>query len=473
MKYPVYTPDIQTYTTSIHKAIDDGWISSQGEFIAKATEVCKQRLGVPYVVLVNNGTSATHLLYKALRFKYPAIARIYVPDYVFVAVWNCALYEYEPCQISVLKTNPDTLNMCEDEDYVQSLEPNSAVVIVHNIGNVVNVPRLKRLRPDLVFVEDCCEAFLETYEGQYVGTASLCAAVSFFGNKTITTGEGGLWYTHDKELYDFIYRSCHHGLSGQRYIYNVLGYNYRMTNLEAALLYEQMMDADTILARKQTIYDRYVKLGLSPITKGRWMFVMRAPGHDWNALAQKGIDTRPMFYGIHAHKHLEGIEAHSDDIRHSEILMLPSSPTLSAFDQTYIAHSVLYPSPLVIRQADKPTLEAFLRNPMPSTFRYFQTRDANVQHQLTLLGFLDDQVVGYGHLDNQWIGLCVLPDFQKKGYGRLLLNFLILYARVSGYSFVRLSVDLDNTPAFSLYKSVGFEVVETTDRYYLMRKNLE
>ena len=87
-----------------------------------------------------------------------------------------------------------------------------------------------------MFVEDCCEAFLETYEGSVVGTKSLCGAVSFFGNKLITTGEGGLWYTQDKDVYEFIYKSCHHGMTSDRYVYDVLGYNYRMTNLQAAFV---------------------------------------------------------------------------------------------------------------------------------------------------------------------------------------------------------------------------------------------
>ena len=121
MQYPIYSPDIQPYTTSVRKAIDDGWISSQGEFISKAEKACVNVIGSPYVVLVNNGTSATHLLYKSLKYKYPNIQRIYVPDYVFVAVWNCALYEYTPEQISVLKMNPKTLNMCEDEEYLLSI----------------------------------------------------------------------------------------------------------------------------------------------------------------------------------------------------------------------------------------------------------------------------------------------------------------------------------------------------------------
>jgi perosamine synthetase len=484
MRYPVYTPNIQPYTQSAHKAIEDGWISSQGEFIEKAREVCKQALDVPYVVLVNNGTSATHLLYKALKFKYPGLTRVYVPDFVFAAVWNCALYEYSADEISVLKTDRTTLNMSVDEEYLQTLEPNSAVVIVHNVGNVVNVPRLKRLRPDLVFVEDCCEAFLETYEGALTGTESLCAAVSFFGNKIVTTGEGGLWYTRDKELYDFIYKSCHHGMTSERYVYDVLGYNYRMTNVQAALLFEQMQDIHRILHQKRKVYERYVKLldstDIEPATTGLWMFVARAPHREYpglqSQLASKGIDTRPMFYSIHTHPHLRAIRAEQQDIGHSEVFMLPSSPTLTAFDQTYIVHALTHMSDLEIVPATHAALSSFVRHPMPPTFRYFQTHTVDhclQTHECTILGHVDGIPVAYGHLDDGWMGVCVLPDHQQKGYGRAILDFLLAYARAIGRLSVRLTVDLDNARAIALYERVGFTVIDTTERYHLMRKQLQ
>lgn len=483
MQYPIYSPDIQPYTTSVRKAIDDGWISSQGEFISKAEKACVNVIGSPYVVLVNNGTSATHLLYKSLKYKYPNLQRVYVPDYVFVAVWNCALYEYTPEQISVLKMNPKTLNMCEDEDYLLSLEANSAVVVVHNVGNIVNVPRMQRLRPDLVFVEDCCEAFLESYEGVTVGTKSLCAAVSFFGNKLITTGEGGLWYTHDKALYEFIYKSCHHGTTTERYVYDVLGYNYRMTNLQAAFLFDQLQDIQAILRRKREVYERYVRLlkdtDYTPSTTGLWMFILRSNTEPYSTLQTRlrtcGVDVRPMFYSIHTHSHLRSITAHSQDIQHSSLCMIPSSPTLSAYDQTYIIHCMIQPTVFDIRQATSTGLHEFLTHELPHTFRYFQTRDPTScleRHQMTVLVYDQGSPVAYGHIDDFWIGVCVLPTHQRKGYGSYILNFLVLYAKAINASYLRLSVDKDNHTAIELYTKKGFTTLEIADTYYLMRKQL-
>lgn len=472
MQYPVYTPDIARYTTSITKAIADGWISSQGEFLELARKELSSRLGSPYVVLVNNGTSATHLLYKSIKFKHPEVKRIYVPDSVFVAVWNCALYEYSPEQIVVLPTNPMTLNPV----FPDTFPPHSALVVVHNIGNVVNVPELKRSHPGLVIVEDCCEAFLESYEGQITGTASLCAAVSFFGNKLVTTGEGGAWYTHDKDLYEIIYKSCHHGTTSERYVYDVLGYNYRMTNLQAALLTDQMRDIDGILERKCAVRNRYSTL--LPewlISSGLWMNVLRIPGGvSADRLRAVGIDTRPMFYPIHRHSHLRSITAESTDIGHADLVMIPSSPGLTSYDQAYIATAIRAvvkgrTPPVVhrITDANRSLLDAFVANEMPPTFRYFAKRtvdDCLRTHSLTLV--VDN--VAYAHLDDRWVGVCVLPASQGKGIGSFLLDVLLAFAHVEGIAPLRLTVDKTNTVAYDLYRRRGFIVQDETEHIYRM-----
>jgi perosamine synthetase len=470
MRYPVYTPDIAPYTTSLHTAIADGWISSQGEFLGKAKDEVSRLLGTPYVVLVNNGTSATHLLYTALKLKHPSIETLYVPDYVFVAVWNCALYEYSPEQLVVLPTDPVTLNPVLPETF----KPNSALVVVHNLGTVVNVPELQRKHPELVIVEDCCEAFLETYEGRPTGTAALCGAVSFFGNKVFTTGEGGLWYTNDKELFETIHRMCHHGMTSQRYVYDVLGYNYRMTNLQAALLYDQLRDSEAILARKRVVRDRYAALLPWCITTGLWMTVLRIPGQSASALAESlrtyGIDTRPMFYPVQTHAHLREIPATSTPIAHDELMMLPSGPRLSAFDQALIATTlrtlVEGRTPPMVHRITPETrglLEAFLAQPHPPTFRYFTTRTVDhclASHTLTLVATDGDDVIGYGHLEDRWIGLCVLPRAQGRGVGRFLLELLCASTEERP---LRLTVDRTNLRAQDLYTRTGFVVNAVTD----------
>jgi perosamine synthetase len=472
---PIYTPDTEQYISSALKAIHSGWISSQGNFISKTSEKLQEILNSKYVVLTNNGTSATHMLYRALKYKHPNLKKIYVPNNVFVAVWNCALLEYPADMIHVLEMNPETLNMREDEEYISSLDKDSAVVVVHNVGNVVNVPRLKRLRPDIVFVEDNCEAFLETYENQKTGTASLCAAISFFANKLVTAGEGGAFYTNDKDLFDYVYKSCHHGMSYKRYIYDVLGFNYRMTNIQAALLYDQLCDIDNIIHNKETVMKRYKDLlGDHMVSNGLWMCVVRFESIDnyedfCKHLLMKGIDTRPMFYDISTQTHLNIKNIDPSDIKHNQLSMIPSSPSLTQSEQNYIVSIIreyIYPR---IVSATPELVEQFKQNEMPTTFRYFQKHDTK-NHVKTLIALdKNNTPVGYGHIDvendTHWLGVCVLPSAQHMGLGTRIVQELL-----KNQLNVKLSVDKHNTIAQSLYKKFGFMKVAENDDVYFMFK---
>jgi perosamine synthetase len=358
---PMYEPYIDNYKKSAMDAIQSGWISSQGKYVTMANEKLKNILGAKYLFLVNNGTSATHCLFIALKYKYPNINKIYIPNNVYVAVWNCALMEYSKDQLEVMKINPQTWNMCTDDEYIMSLDTNSAVVVVHNVGNIINVCRLKKLRPDIIFVEDNCEGLFGKYENIYTGTsdATLCTSISFFANKTITTGEGGAVITSDKDLYEYLFKTCHQGMTKKRYVHDVFGYNYRITNIQAAFLYDQLCDYEKIINLKKTIFERYVKL-LDPLIKNKkihlqqseqntekaqWMFALQIFNSTYEKvqsfLNNKGIDVRPMFYQISVHKHLEDIKQHDqEDKFDTECIMLPSYPTLKSEEQEYIVNCI-------------------------------------------------------------------------------------------------------------------------------------
>lgn len=141
--------------------------------------------------------------------------------------------EYQKENIEVMKTNLSTLNIDTSEEYIKSLEKNSAVLIVHNLGNIVNVPRLKRLRPDIIFMEDNCEGNFGKYEDTYSGTSvgSLCSAVSFYANKTLTNGEGGAFFTNDDKVYEYIKSIYSHGMTNVRYIHILILINILIIHL--------------------------------------------------------------------------------------------------------------------------------------------------------------------------------------------------------------------------------------------------
>lgn len=358
---PIYIPYLQNYKDSAINAINDNWISNYGVNIKNSEEKLKEILNVKYCILMNNGTSATHCLFLALKFKYPNINKIYVPNNVFIAAWNCCLMQYDKEQLEVMEVDDKTLNIKTSEDYFKTLDKDSCVLIVHNLGNVINIPRLKRIRPDLIFVEDNCEGFLGKHEDSYSGCSddTLCSSVSFYANKTLTTGEGGAFFTNHKDIYDYLKTTYSHGMTSKRYIHNVLAYNYRMTNIQAGFLYDQLNDLDNILEKKKNIFKNYNSflkdfiinstIRLPEIERNtqqsHWMYCIMIKNLDYqdfeNYMKDKFIETRPFFYDIRKHKHLSNINVKYNEIEvFKEGIILPSYPTLEKEKQEYISNCI-------------------------------------------------------------------------------------------------------------------------------------
>jgi perosamine synthetase len=356
----VYNPDIKSYSKSAIAAIESGWISNHGEYVSKTAELLQSKMGVTHSILMSNGTCATHCLFLAVKYKYPEIKKIYVPNNCYIAAINSALMEYDKSALCVMKMDEHTWNINTDEEYVQRLDPNSAVLIVHNMGNIINVPRLKRIRPDLIFVEDNCEGLFGKYEGIYSGTsaATLCSSVSFYGNKTITSGEGGAFLTQDEEVYHYIKRVYSQGMSDTKFLHDVHAYNYRMTNVQAAFLYDQLNDIDCILSNKRKVFKTYTHLLLPLVQRGKvkvfelepdtenadWIFAIRIVGNPKSIsetnqfFNENGIDIRPFFYPINKHAHFIDMITSDEtaDVLNREVIMIPSSPTITQKEQGYV-----------------------------------------------------------------------------------------------------------------------------------------
>jgi perosamine synthetase len=360
----IYEPNIKKYSENAIEAIKSGWISNHGEYIDLSTKKLCNFLNCKYSILLSNGTCATHCLFLSIKYKYPKITKIYVPNNAYVAAWNSTLMVYNIEQIEVMKMNLDTWNIETDEDYIKSLDEKSAVLIVHNLGNIINVPRLKKIRPDLIFVEDNCEGILGKYNGIYSGTgdSTLCSSVSFYGNKNITTGEGGAFITNHADIYEHIKKVYSQGMSSVRYLHDVHAYNYRMTNVQAAFLYEQLNDIDNIFANKKQIFENYEIL-FKDLINNRKILLFKKEEHTENAnwifsiriienrksieettefFKINNVDIRPFFYPINKHRHLTSIK-NNDEISfllNKEIIMIPSSPTITIVEQQQVVNVV-------------------------------------------------------------------------------------------------------------------------------------
>ena len=360
----IYEPEIKKYSTSAISAINSGWISNHGEYINKTNKKLQEILNIKYSILMANGTCATHCLFLSLKFKYPEIKKIYIPNNCYVAAWNSLFTEYSKNMIEVMKMDLYKWNISTEEEYIKSLDKNSAMLIVHNLGNIINVPRLKKLRPDIIFVEDNCEGLFGKYENIYSGTSegTLCTSISFYGNKIITSGEGGAFLTNDETVYNYILKAYSQGLSSERYLHDTHAFNYRMTNVQAAFLYDQLNDIQSILDNKRKIFENYEKLleplineGLIKIFKKEdntksadWIFSLRlvdnikSKKEVFDFFKENNIDTRPFFFPINSHKHLEDIQFNDDIpyILNNEIIMIPSSPNITYETQEYIVEYI-------------------------------------------------------------------------------------------------------------------------------------
>jgi len=356
---PIYKPYLNNASLKYaHESLDSGWISSQGKYLDYSKNKFKEIINCDKVILTNNGTTATHLMSIALKYKYPNIKKIIVPNNVYVAAWNSFLFD-KNYELIPIDANLDTWNF-EIDDIAKHLDEDTAILVVHNIGNVINVPELKRKFPNTVIMEDNCEGFLGKYESKYTGTDSFVSSVSFFANKTITSGEGGAFITHDEEVFDYINTVKNQGQSNIKFIHNVLGYNYRMTNIQAAILYGQMENLNDIIDKKNEIFYEYHKqlkdLEFTKFQKiedgtehSKWMFGVRFD--NLNKIKKKdlelflfesGIDNRPMFYDITNHDYLS---YHKCEIKNAkklqeQSLILPSFPDLTKSQIIYITNKI-------------------------------------------------------------------------------------------------------------------------------------
>lgn len=357
---PVYKPYFPEGSLRYaHDALDSTWVSSKGPYLNKVKERLSEVWGTDYIVLTNNGTAANHLMRVALEAKYPARKSIVAPNNVYVAAWNPFLFEWE-FSITYCDANIDTWNM----DFNNVAMPDhwaTIIMIVHNLGNIMNVPKIKQQYPNAVIIEDNCEGFGGKYQGLPSGTASNCFTMSFFGNKNITSGEGGAFVTYDRDMYYAASQFWGQGVSiegGRKFVHDGIGHNYRMTNVEAAILLGQLELWDEIKERKAEVWERYNKafsdmdeLVLQKKEDGtlpsRWMYGIRVIGQDKYERADKffksaEIETRPMFYPMSYHKHLKeqrGLIEVAEKLAR-EVVVLPSFPSMTKTEQDYIIRMV-------------------------------------------------------------------------------------------------------------------------------------
>lgn len=314
IKIPVYQPDLGGNEKKyVDECIDTSWISSRGRFVGEFEKRFAERISVAHAASVCNGTVALHLALVALGIG-PG-DEVIVPTLTYIASVNAIAYTgATPVFCDSLA---DSWQM-DPADVRRLITPRTrAIMAVHLYGQACDMAALSVIASEhrLFLVEDCAEAFGSRIGDRHVGTFGDVSTFSFFGNKTITTGEGGMVVTNDKTLSERMIHFKGQGLAAHReYWHDVVGYNYRMTNIAAAIGLAQLERADQFLARKRELAEMYrqalrglpveVHAEQAGTVHSYWMVsILVARPQDRDPLrahlAADGIETRPLFYPVH------------------------------------------------------------------------------------------------------------------------------------------------------------------------------
>jgi perosamine synthetase len=357
---PVTEPDLRgnelKYVTD---CIKTNWISSNGSYVTEFGEKFSRYCDVKYGVPVSNGTTALHLALLTLGIG-PG-DEVLVPGLTFVATANAVLYV--GAKPVFLESDAET--WCLDSDDIENkiTKHTKAIIPVHLYGHPAEMDSILRIagKYNLYVIEDAAEAHGALYNGKKVGSFGHVACFSFFGNKTITTGEGGMVITNNKQIVEkLIYlRDGARNKLVNNYFHTELGYNYALTNLQAAVGVAQLERIGVFISKKRkiaSIYRRafrnYDKLDFSPQTKGVnstfWMssVVLRKNvgiTRDYliEKLAKFGIQTRPFFYPLHKLPYInDKVKLPVTEYLAENGLNLPSGVTLKKEDIGYIADTI-------------------------------------------------------------------------------------------------------------------------------------
>ena len=357
-KIPIYQPDLSGNEKKyVNECIDTSWISSRGRFVSEFENHFAKRISVEHAASVSNGTVALHVALVALGIG-PG-DEVIVPTLTYIASVNAIKY----CNATpVFADSLSNTWQIDPEDIRRHISPRTrAIMLVHLYGQPCDMDPIIEIAKEyrLFIVEDCAEAFGSLYKGKHVGSFGHVSTFSFFGNKTITTGEGGMVVSQDKALIERVRHLKGQGLADNReYWHDVVGFNYRMTNIQAAIGLAQIERADETIKRKRAIANLYIKiLEKSPVEVHKespetihsyWMIGILVPKAEVRDplrqhLSEAGIETRPFFYPAHTMPMYSGnYSSHpvAEDLAERGI-NLPSWPGLSDEQVQKVANSVI------------------------------------------------------------------------------------------------------------------------------------
>ena len=350
----------------INEALDTNWISSRGKFVDQFENMFAEFCNVKYASTVSNGTNAIHLGLKALDIM--PDDEVIIPD--FTMICSALPVVYLGAKPVFVDAEPEIWNIDPDKIEEKITDKTKAIMVVHIYGHPCDMKPIWDLakKYNLKIIEDAAETHGAEYYGKKCGNLGDISAFSFFSNKVVTTGEGGMIATNSEELYQ---RSCYYKdlcfpLTGERtYIHNDIGFQYRLSNIQSAMGVAQLEKIEEYIdmrRKNNSLYQEYLKnvKGITFQPQKRnvkniyWVNAATIDkevfGIDRNTLMAKlgrvGIQTRKFFVPMHKQPALQKYitnnkESFPISLSLSENgLYLPSGSGLEANEIEYICEVI-------------------------------------------------------------------------------------------------------------------------------------
>ncbi len=360
MKYMLASPDLSGREAEyVHECIRTNWISSRGRFITAFEGRVAEFTQCQHAVATCNGTLALYLALLGLDLQQGD--EVIVPSLTYVATANAVAY----CGASAIFADSDPVTWCLSVPSVERLitRRTKGIIPVHLYGHPCDMEPLLALARNrgLWVLEDCAEAQGACYDGRPVGSFGAAGVFSFFGNKIVTTGEGGMVVTNDDDLAGRFRLLRGQGMDPARtYWHPVLGYNFRMTNLQAAIGLGQMEHVEQLLRDRRQIAAWYrarlqneaaltLPVEDRRVTNVFWLYsvLVDDPARRdllREELAAADIETRPFFYPVHTFPMYQSARTDAGCPVATDLaargINLPTSSYLQESDVDYIAQKL-------------------------------------------------------------------------------------------------------------------------------------
>lgn len=307
------------------------WISSKGKYIEKFESEFSKFCGVKFGITCSSGTAALHLALSALGIGKGD--EVIVPTFTMIATCNSVIY----CGAKPVLVDVNKKYWCIDVTKIgeKITKRTKAIMPVHIYGHPCDMDTINEMAKEhnLFVIEDAAEAIGAEYKGKKTGSLSHAACFSFYTNKAITTGEGGMVVTSDDQIAEKVKSLKDQAYSDPRFLHKEIGFNYRMTNIQAAVGVAQMENADKLVEARIKNAHLYNKLLLE--VKG----ITLPPKREWaknsygmygiliendfgiskeqvmKKLKEMGIDTRSFFYGMHLQPVYKGKKENFPDVK--------------------------------------------------------------------------------------------------------------------------------------------------------------